>query len=79
MISTVTFSTVTIAATAAIAGSLALIVILVLLSLLIQKELATASDDSRMQRLSQVLNIAILPLLIAFFLIVVFRVVDVLN
>jgi|APFre7841882724_1041349.scaffolds.fasta_scaffold346777_1 hypothetical protein len=79
MISTVTTSTVSILTTAALAGSLALIGILLLISLLIQKELATASADSRLHRLSQALNIGIAPLLIAFALIVVFKVAEVLK
>ena len=79
MISTVMTSTVTILTTAAIAGSLALIGILVLISLLIQKELATAAASSRLVKLSRALNIGIVPLLIAFILIVVYRVADVLK
>jgi hypothetical protein len=79
MISTVTVSTVSTVTTAALAGSVALIGILVLLTLLVQKELASSSDNSRLRMLSQALNIGIIPLLIAFVLIVVARVADVLH
>jgi hypothetical protein len=79
MISTVTTSTVTILTVAGIAGSLALIGILVLISLLVQKEMATAAPSTRLQRLSRALNIGILPLLIAFGLIVIFKVLEVLK
>jgi hypothetical protein len=79
VISTVTTSTVAILSTPAIAGSLAVIGILVLIALLIQKELATASADGRMHRLSRLLNFAILPLMFGFILIVIFKVIEVLN
>ena len=78
MISTVT-STVNILTTSAIAGSLALVGVLVLIALLVQKELTTASDGSRFHQLSRILNIGILPFMIAFILIVVFKVIEALN
>ena len=76
MISTVTTSTVS---TVTIAGSLAVIGILLLLVLLVQKELASASDQGRAKRLGKMLNVGIIPLLIAFALIVVTKVADVLK
>jgi hypothetical protein len=79
MVSIVTTSTVSILTTPPMAGSLALIAILVLLALLLQKEVATASADSRLQVLSRVLNIGIVPLLLTFILIVVYKVAEVLN
>jgi hypothetical protein len=79
MISTVTTSTVSTVTTAALAGSVALIGILVLLSLLIQKELTTSGANGRLQKWGQRLNIAIVPLLIAFVLIVAFKIVEVLQ
>jgi hypothetical protein len=79
MISTVTTSTITTVTNAAIAGSLALIGVLVLLVLLIKKELASASEESRFKKLCQGLNIGIVPFLIAFFIIVVSRVIQVLH
>jgi hypothetical protein len=63
----------------AIAGSLGVIGILVLVTMLVQKELATASADSRLHQLSRLLNIAILPLMFGFILIVIFKVIEALN
>ena len=79
MISTVTTSTVSTITTVALAGSLALIGILVLLGLLIQKELFSASEGSRFKKLSQGLNIGIVPLLIAFLMIAASRIIQVLH
>jgi hypothetical protein len=79
MISTVTTSTVSLLALSTIAGSLALIAIIVLIILLVQKELASSATGSRPKTMSRLLNIGIIPLLIAFALIVVSRVMDVLK
>jgi len=68
MISTVTNSTVT---TITMAGSIALTAILVLFSLLIQKELASASDNPRLKQLGRLVNFAIIPLLIVFIMVVI--------
>lgn len=76
MVSTVTTSTVT---AVALAGSLAVIGILILLALLIQKEVVTSASGSRFTKLGQALNIGILPLLIAFVLIVIAKVAEVLH
>jgi hypothetical protein len=76
MISTVTTSTVS---TITLAGSFALIGILVLFSLLIQKELASASDNPRLKKLGRAVNFAIIPLLIVFFLVVVNQVINTLQ
>jgi hypothetical protein len=79
MISTVTTSTVSTVTTAALAGSAALVGILVLLILLVQKEFTSSAANTRYHTLSKALNIAIVPLLIAFVMIVVASVVKVLN
>jgi hypothetical protein len=79
MISTVTTSTVSTITTAALAGSVALIAIFVLLILLVQKELASGAASSRLRVLSRVLNIGIVPLLIAFGLVAAARVAEVLR
>ncbi len=79
MISTVTTTTVSILTAPAIAESLALIAILILFALLVQKEVATASTDSRLQELSRLLNFSIVPLSLAFIVIVVYKVAEVLN
>ena len=79
MISTVTTSTVSTVTSVALAGSVALVGILVLLALLVQKELASAAQGGRYQRLSAALNLGIAPLLFAFALVVLTRVVEVLR
>jgi hypothetical protein len=79
MISTITNTTITILSDTALTSSLALIGILLLISLLIQKEMSTAAAGSRLERLNQALNIGIIPLLIAFILIVIFRIAEVLR
>jgi hypothetical protein len=76
MISTVTTSTVS---TITLAGSFALIGILVLFSLLIQKELASASDNLKLKKLGRAVNFAIIPLLIVFLLVVVNQVINTLQ
>jgi hypothetical protein len=80
MISTVTTSTVSTVTTVAMAGSLALIGIVVLLILLMQKEVTTVSASSnRVRTFRQVLNIGIVPLLIAFIIVMITKVIQVLH
>ncbi len=79
MISTVTTSTVSTVTTSAIAGSVALIGIILLFVLLIQKELATATINTRLKKMGQALNIGIAPLLIAFVVISIVKIVEVLH
>jgi hypothetical protein len=79
MISTVTTSTISVVTSVALAGSVALIGILVLLALLIQKELAGSGGNANLQKWSQRLNVAIVPLLIVFVMIVAFKVFEVLK
>jgi hypothetical protein len=76
MISTVTTSTVSTVTTAALAGSVALVGIIVLLVLVVQKEFSGASQGGRFQRLEQALLIGIVPLVIAFVVVVTTRVID---
>lgn len=79
MISTVTTATVTTVTTVAIAGSLALIGICTLLALLIQKELITSIRGRLARALSRALNIGIVPLLIAFAMILAVKVASALK
>ncbi len=79
MISTVTTSTVSTITTSAIAGSVALVGILVLLFLLVQKELASSANGMRFRRLAKVLNIGIVPLLMAFVVVVITKVAEILK
>jgi hypothetical protein len=79
MISTVTTTTVSTVATAAFAGALALVAVVTLLVLLIQKELTVASDGPFARVFGKVLNVGIVPLLLAFILIVGVKVMEVLR
>ena len=75
MISTVvTTSTVSTATATAITSSLAVIGVLVLIALLIQKEVFSASEKKQTLRLHQVLNIALPPMLIAFVFILISKI-----
>ena len=76
MISTVTTSTISTVTTAALTGSVALIGILVLLSLMIQKEITVTATSNRLQRVSRYLNIALGPLLVVFVVLVVVKVME---
>lgn len=79
MISTVTTTTVSTVTTLALAGSLALICVLTLVAMLIQKELTTTAESRLSRTLGRALNVGIVPLLIAFVLIVVVRVIETLK
>ncbi len=78
MISTVTTLTLSIAKNGAVAGSLSFIGFLVLMSLLVQKEFASVAGN-RFRSLVKILNTAIIPLLIAFVLIVASEAVAVIR
>jgi hypothetical protein len=78
LISTVTISTVS-TVTSTLAGSVALIGTMVLFIMLLQKEVTTASDKSIFRRLGTALNIGIIPLLIAFVLIAIFKILEALH
>jgi hypothetical protein len=79
MISTVTTSVITTVSTVAMAGSVTLIGIFVLLSLLIQKELASSSDNPRHKKLSRLLNLGIIPLLIVFVITVGVKIAEIVQ
>jgi uncharacterized paraquat-inducible protein A len=79
MISTVTTSTVSSITSVALIGTLGAIGVVVLFTLLIQKELLSASSDTRMLRLQRTLNIAIWPLIAVFVLIVIAKIVEILT
>jgi len=86
MISTVTSTTVsTITSSASsvttgtLAASLALVSVIVLFVLLVQKELVTAADTSRFRALGRTLDVAVVPLLMAFAMIVMTRVAEALR
>jgi len=79
IVSTITSSTVAILSTPALGGSLPFIGIIFLVILLVQKELAYASTDQRLHRLSKALNISLVPLLCAFILVLIVKVGEVLR
>lgn len=62
-----------------LAGSMGMVNVLLLLVLLGLKEITSASTNQRLQRMSQALNIAIYPLLVAFALIVVLKIIEILS
>ena len=76
MISTVTTTTVTTITSIATAGSLAVVGIVMLLALLVQKELASASESRFSRVLVRIVNVAIVPLLLGFVYIVVMKVIE---
>jgi hypothetical protein len=76
MISTVTTSTVS---TVTLAGSFAIIGILVLIALLIQKELTSTGTTKNITSLRKFLNIGILPLIFVFVAVVISKVVTILK
>jgi chromate transport protein ChrA len=79
MISTVTTTTVsTVTTTTGMAATLGGIAVAALVAFLVAKELASADGRPQLQRLSRVLNIAIVPLLVVFGAVVVAKVVEVL-
>ena len=61
------------------AGTTAIVGVVVLVVLLILKELTISPANKVSRRRWQVLNIGIIPLLIAFVLIVIYRLVDILK
>ena len=77
MISTTTTSTVSTVTTVALATTLGLIAVITLFSLLVQKEIVTMSDSPRAQALSRALNIAIVPLMMVFAMLVAVKVAEV--
>jgi hypothetical protein len=79
MISTVTTTTVTTVAAFATGGALAVVGVLLLLTLLVQKELSSASESRFALALNRVLNVAIVPLLLAFVFIVGVKIFQVLQ
>ena len=74
-VTTVTVSTVTVIG---VAAALGLITTLTLIGLLISKEIATAVPGERGVRWSRTLNIGVVPLLVAFAVIVAVKMVEVL-
>ena len=78
MISTLTYSVVSLAISGTLTDILASIGFLLLIALLFQKELASVAGE-RFQNLVKALNVAIVPLLMAFVLIFITKIVDVIR
>lgn len=74
-VTTVTVSTVTVLG---VAAALGVIITLTLVGLLVAKELASATPGERGVRWSHALNVGVIPLLLAFLVIVGVRLADVL-
>ena len=79
MITTVTTSTVSTVTVTALASSLAVIGVIVLIGLLIQKELYSSSEKKTSSRVNMALNIALPSMIIAFVLIVISKITQVLQ
>jgi len=78
MVSTVTTSTVTAVTTIGFGVAIGLAAVITLLAFLFIRELATASKGTNRQFLARSLDVGIIPLLFAFAVIVVMKIVEVL-
>jgi hypothetical protein len=78
MITSVTTTVVSIVSTVSHAGPLALVGVLTLLALLIQKEVTTASRQRTAVVLSRILDIGIIPLWLVFVIVVLIKVAEIL-
>jgi hypothetical protein len=76
IVTTTTVSTVTVYT---LAGSLALIGILAMAALLISKDVTATATSLRARRINQALNIALLPLLVVFALVVIAKVTNIVH
>lgn len=76
MISSVTPTTISILTTSTAAGTLAVIGIITLCVLLVQKELAAPAEDLQGRQLARAYNIGIVPLMVAFVLVIAFEIVQ---
>ncbi len=76
MISSVTTTTVVSITSAASIAAFGLVATLTLIAFLVVKELASSGNDARLQMLSRILNVAIVPLLMVFVATVAAKVVE---
>ncbi|MCS7283789.1 MAG: hypothetical protein RMK65_09965 [Anaerolineae bacterium] len=76
MVSTVTTSTVVTLTTVAMASSLALIVLLTMFTLLVQKEMAATARERWARALDRALNVGIIPLILAFLTLVAIKIAE---
>jgi hypothetical protein len=78
MVTSVTTTVVSIVSTLSLAGPLALVGVLTLLVLLIQKEITSASRQRTAVILSRILDIGIIPLWLVFVIVALIKVADIL-
>ena len=76
MITSVTTTVVSIVSTVSFAGPLALVGVLTLIALLVQKELSTTSKQRTTLVLSRILDIGIIPLWLVFVVVVLIKIAD---
>ena len=76
MITSVTTTVVSIVSTVSLAGPLALVGVLTLLALLVQKELSTTSKQRTVLVLGRILDIGIIPLWLVFVVVVLIKIAD---
>jgi cytochrome bd-type quinol oxidase subunit 2 len=76
IVTTTTVSTVTVYT---LAGSLALIGILAMAALLISKDVTATATSERAQRINRALNIALIPLMIVFGIVVIAKVMEIIG
>jgi hypothetical protein len=76
IVTTTTVSTVTVYT---LAGSLAFIGILAMAAMLISKDVTTTAGGERAKRINRALNIALIPLLIVFVIVIASKVVGILH
>lgn len=79
MISTVTVTTVTTIMAIGLAASLTVFSVILVIALLTSKELLSASSGARQKFLARSFNISIIPLLLAFAVIVAVKVMEILS
>jgi hypothetical protein len=73
----VTLTTILFNTPTSVATSLGLILFFLLVALVVERELMRARGGSQSERYMRTLNVAILPLLMAFVVIVVIRILDI--
>lgn len=78
MVSTVTVTTVTTIAAMGLIASLSVFAVLILIFFLTSKELLMASNGERKKFIGKTLNISIIPLLLAFTVIVALKIAEIL-
>lgn len=79
MVSTVTSTTVTTVTLLGLSALLGMAAVLLLIGYLAAREILGASHSGRLRRLAQRLNVAVIPLLVVFVIIVGTQVAEVLN